>query len=110
MNHSPEQTGVLTVLLEDYGKRTLPRIYDIKKMVDDGSTLSSSNIEFLDEALIEAKQFGELVDKDPGFRVFFSRVAHLYNEIITKALDNENMAVVHIPQSTAEIPLHQATS
>lgn len=92
MNQSLEHTGVLTVVLESYGKQTLPRIFDIKKMIDDGGTLSDAHIEYLDEALREAKQFGDYVDNHPGFRDFFSRVAHLYNEITTKALENEKSA------------------
>ena len=92
MNQSLEHTGVLTVVLESYGKHTLPRIFDIKKMIDEGGTLSSSHIEYLDDALKEARQFGDYVDKHPGFRDFFSRVAHLYNEITTKALENEKSA------------------
>lgn len=90
MNQSSlEHTGVLTVVLESYGKHTLPRIFDIKKMIDEGGTLSDSHIDYLNDALKEAKKFGGYVDSHPGFRDFFSRVAHLYNEITTKALENE---------------------
>ncbi len=101
MNHSFENLGVLTVVLDSFGKRTLPRIFDIKKMIDDGGTLSDSNIDFLDEALNQAKEYGSYVDEHPAFRGLFSRVAHLYNEITTQALENEKLLPGNIPPPTA---------
>ena len=89
MHKSIDQIGVITVVLESFGKRTLPRILDIKKLVDDGGTLSSTDIEYLDDAINQAREFGELITDDTALRSFFSRVAHLYNEIVTKALENE---------------------
>lgn len=102
MNQSLEEIGVLTVVLEEFGKRTLPRILDIKKMIDGGGTLSDSDIDYLNEALNQAKLFGDSDETDIAFRKFFSRVAHLYNEVMTKALENEKSAFAGILQSTAE--------
>jgi hypothetical protein len=102
MNHSLEDIGVLTVVLDSFGKRTLPRIFDIKKMIDDGGTLSDSHIDFLDEALTQAKEYGSYVDTHPAFRGLFSRVAHLYKEITAKALENEKLIPGSIPKPTVE--------
>lgn len=98
MNHSLEDIGVLTVVLDSFGKRTLPRIFDIKKIIDDGGTLSDSHIDFLDEALNQALQYGNYVDEHPAFRDLFSRVAHLYHEITSQALENEQ----HIPDNISQ--------
>ncbi|MEN8180816.1 MAG: hypothetical protein ABFS39_19670 [Pseudomonadota bacterium] len=89
MNHSLEKEGVLAVVLERFEKQRLPRVLDIKKIIDEGGTLSNSDINFLDEVLSDTKQYAGFVEKHPEFRDMFARVSHLYNEITKKALENE---------------------
>ncbi len=96
MNRSIEDIGVLTVVLESFGKRTLPRIFHIKKLIEEGGTLSDSQIEFLDEALDEAKGYTDFVDEHPAFKGLFSRVAHLYNVITKQALENEKLTLENV--------------
>lgn len=97
MNSSLEQLGVLTVVMERFEKHRLPRILDIKKVIDEGGTLSNSNIEFLDEVLSDTSKYGYFVEKNPDFKDLFSRVAHLYNEITKKALENEKIIAAGSP-------------
>ncbi|MET0065680.1 MAG: hypothetical protein ABW076_04980 [Candidatus Thiodiazotropha sp.] len=89
MNNPLDNRGVLTVVLWRFEKQILPRIFDIKDMVENGRTLSDSNIEFLNEALIESRNYESFVVDHADFNVLFARTAHLYHEITTKALENE---------------------
>ncbi len=91
MNSALEQEGILTVVLERFEKHRLPRVLDIKKIIDEGGTLSNSDIEFLDEVLSDTKQYAGFVEKHPDFKDLFARVAHLYHEITKKALENEKI-------------------
>ena len=84
-----EDKGVLAVVMERFEKQRLPRILDIKKMVDNGEKLSNLDIEFLEEVFKATLQYKRFVDSHPEFQSLFTKVAHLYNEIASEALANE---------------------
>ena len=90
MYYSLERKGVLEVVMDRFEKQRLPRILDIKKMVDRGELLSVLDIEFLEEVCSDTQQYKHFVDGHPEFQKLYARVAHLYDEIATKALNNEN--------------------
>ena len=91
MNNPLDQKGVLTVVLEHFEKYVLPRIFDIKAAVDSGGTLSNLDIQFLDEALNDTRQYEGFVEDHSDYKELFARTAHLYHEITTKALENEKL-------------------
>jgi len=90
MYYSLEQEGVLEVLMERFEKQRLPRILDIKKMVDRGEALCKMDITFLEEVFRDTQQYKQFVDEHPEFQKLYANVAHLYDEIAKKALENEN--------------------
>jgi hypothetical protein len=90
MYYSLEKKGVLEVVMERFEKQRLPRILDIKKMVDRGEVLCNLDIEFLEEVCHDTQQYKHFVDEHPEFQQLYSTVAHLYDEIAKKALENEN--------------------
>jgi hypothetical protein len=90
MYYSLEQQGVLEVVMERFEKHRLPRILDIKTMVDRGEVLSKLDIEFLEQVCRDTQQYKHFVDGHPEFQQLYARVAHLYDEIARKALENEN--------------------
>jgi len=90
MYYSLERKGVLEVVMERFEKQRLPRILDIKKMVDRGEVLCKLDITFLEEVFHDTQQYKQFVDEHPEFQKLYARVAHLYDEIAKKALENEN--------------------
>lgn len=89
MYTSLEQKGVLEVVMMRFEKQRLPRILDIKKLVDRGDVLPDFDIEFLEEVFLDAQQYKHFVDTHPEFQKLYTRVAHIYNEIASEALENE---------------------
>jgi hypothetical protein len=90
MYYSLEKKGVLEAVMQRFEKQRLPRILDIKKMVDRGEVLCKLDIEFLEEVFRDTQQYRHFVDEHPEFQKLYATVAHLYDDIAKKALDNEN--------------------
>ena len=90
MAYPLENKGVLSVVMERFEKHRLPRIMDIKDLVNNGDKLSQSDIKFLSEVFKDTKQYAHFVSTHHEFNNLFSRVTSLYDEIATKALSNEN--------------------
>ena len=93
MAYSLENEGILVTVLERFEKHRLPRIIDIKNLVDQGGVLSDYDIDFLEEVLQDTKQYEPFVEGHAEYRELFARTVHLYNEITSKALENEKRAV-----------------
>lgn len=89
---SLENKGVLATVLERFEKHRLPRIIDIKKMVNQGNVLSEYDIIFLEEVLLDTKEYKPFVEEHAEYRELFARTVHLYNEITSKALENERQS------------------
>jgi len=84
-----ENKGVLVTLLERFERHRLPRVIDIKRLVDQGGTLNDYDIDFLEEVLKETREYASFVEGHAEYRELFARAVHLYNEITAKALENE---------------------
>ena len=89
MTHLLENEGVLTVVLERFQKIHLPRIMNIKDSVDNGGKLNQSEIMFLSEVFKDTQEYAHFVSHHHEFENLFSHVTSLYDEIATKALNNE---------------------
>ena len=89
MSYPLEQQGVLAAVMERFEKQRLPRILDIKTIVDQGGTLGDLEIAFLEEVLKDTQQYKHFVDGHPEFQELYARMAHLYEQITEKALRNE---------------------
>jgi len=92
MGYPLENEGVLSVVMERFEKRRLPRIMDIKEMVDNGGKLSKSDIMFLGKVFYDTKQYAHYASTHEEFKSLFCKVTSLYDEISKKALDNESAA------------------
>ena len=99
MAYALENQGVLTTVFERFEKYRLPRIIQIKDMVDKGGRLNKSDIQFLGEVLSNTRQYSHFVSNHSEYQRLFSHVTNLYNEITTKALDNERSITPKIPAS-----------
>ncbi|MCU7835437.1 MAG: hypothetical protein KZQ83_09290 [gamma proteobacterium symbiont of Taylorina sp.] len=89
MAYPLENKGVLSVVMERFEKQRLPRIMDIKELVDGGDKLNQSDIKFLGEVLNDTKQYAHFVSSHHEYHNLFSHITNLYNNIISKALNNE---------------------
>ncbi|MCU0836109.1 MAG: hypothetical protein MUC77_17025 [Chromatiaceae bacterium] len=92
MKKSTQDSGVIQALAERMEKQRLPRALAIKEMVDRGERLGGLDIEFLDEVFRDVGQIKPYLDAHPEWQGIAARMIHLYKEITTKALENEEKA------------------
>jgi hypothetical protein len=84
-----KDAGTIQVLLQRLNDLRLPKALDLKKKVDRGEKLDSSDVDFLETVLADATKAQELVSKHPEFKSLVSMLITLYGEITTKGLENE---------------------
>ncbi|MGD8935720.1 MAG: hypothetical protein PVF07_04515 [Thiogranum sp.] len=89
MNELPQDTGLITVLLERFEKQRLPRAQSLKEKVDRGELLDEFDLSFLEEVFADAHKIKPLVDRHPEYQELVSRAIRLYKEITAKAMENE---------------------
>jgi hypothetical protein len=87
-----KQDGMMVTLMQRFKTQRLPRIMEIKEHVDAGSRLSEYDRLFLEEAMHDAQQNIRHVEDIPECQHLFIQLAHLYKQIMDKAIDNENRA------------------
>ncbi|MDH3986251.1 MAG: hypothetical protein OEV12_07555 [Gammaproteobacteria bacterium] len=83
------ENGVILVLIKRFEKQRLPRLMSLKQKVDNGGVLSDDDIEFLSMIIHDSQKSKHLIDRHPEWHSFCSCVAHLYETITEKALENE---------------------
>ena len=89
MNESDKETGVITALLQRLEQQRLPAILAMKNKVDRGERLEDQDIEFLKQIFADANKIKPMIDKHPEYHDLAMQLISLYNEITTKALENE---------------------
>ena len=89
MNDSAKDTGVIMALLQRLEQQRLPAILAIKKRVDQGERLEDHDIDFLKQMFADANKIKPMIDKHPEYQDLVAQLISLYNEITTKALENE---------------------
>lgn len=89
MAHSEKEIGVALVLLKRLVDERLPRLLEIKSRVDSGELLAEFDIHYLEQAFQDANQNHHLVIGAPEYTDLVGRIAQLYKEITSKALENE---------------------
>ena len=89
MKESADELGTIYALIERFEKQRLPRLLELKKMVDKGGLLSESDIRFMYEATLDAQRSKRLIDRHPEWQEFCAEVIHFYEEIVEKALENK---------------------
>ena len=88
MSSPEDEEGVLTALMLNFEHQHLPKLLDIQKKVEAGNELSEWDSSFLDGLIKEAMRAKPMVDKHPELQSIYAKVAHLYQQITSKALDN----------------------
>ncbi|MDO6709002.1 hypothetical protein [Photobacterium sp. 1_MG-2023] len=90
MDSKEKEAGILQALAERMESQRLPRALAMKQRVDDGETLNELDIQFLKEVLDDAQRIMPLVERHPEWQNLAASLINLYQEITTKALENEN--------------------
>lgn len=84
-----DDTGIIQVILERFEKQRLPRMIEIKQRLDDGYKLNEFELEYLSEAVHDAKALLPFLERHPEYEPLLSRVFHYYKIISDETLDNE---------------------
>ena len=89
MAKASKEEGVKAVLAKRMVEQRLPRALKMKEKVDRGELLDDFDLKLLETVVSESNTLSELVGKDPQARDIAARMLELYNEITTRALENE---------------------
>ena len=89
MTESSKEAALIQVLVERLEKIRLPIALELKEKVDRGEVLNDLDIGFLEEVLGDVGKIKPLLDRPPEWHDLAGRMASLYNDITTKALENE---------------------
>ena len=90
MSESPQDLGLIEVLLEEFNTKQLPRARELKTKVDQGKTLNVYDMHCLDEVVATVRNVQPLLERHPEHHDLVGRILSLYNEITAKALANEH--------------------
>jgi hypothetical protein len=90
MLQSTMDAGLISVLLDRLEKQRIPRVLALKDKVDGGQLLGDFDIGFLEEVFMDTGKIETLIERHPEYRVLTARTIHLYFEVTSKALENEN--------------------
>lgn len=92
MSDKTDDAATIQALLERLVKFRLPRTLAIKERVDSGERLTDSDIDFLKNALEEAQSGLKFVARNPEFQTLGVQIVQLYDDIVSKATENEKGA------------------
>lgn len=81
--------GTAYVLLMRLHNERLPRALELKAIVDRGERLSDYDKDYLKRVLSEAAEVSRAANKLPEYRDLVKQMRSLYDEITSKALQNE---------------------
>jgi hypothetical protein len=88
-NVSSKELGIRQVLLERLNAQILPRALGLKAKVDCGECLTDQELLLLKALLEDATSNTRLAKGHPELHLLCGRMASLYSEITSKALENQ---------------------
>lgn len=89
MDKNNTDTGIILVILKRLESQRLPRITEIKLRLDDGKILNEFEIEYMEEAIHDARMLLPFMDRHPEYEPLIAKVMHYYKIITDEALANE---------------------
>lgn len=88
-NESMKELGIRQVLLERLNAQILPRALGLRAKVDRGECLNDQELLLLKALLEDATRNTTLAKDHPDLHLLCGRMASLYSEITSKALENQ---------------------
>lgn len=89
MSIDEREAGLVEVITKRLVEQRIPRALELKAKLDRGERLNDFDIAFLDEALADATNTLNHIDRHPEWQEVSAKLIDLYKEITAKALDNE---------------------
>lgn len=89
MSDPTMDAGLIEVILERLEKQRLPRLLDIQKKVDEGTSLNDRDLDFLESSIKDANKIIPIIDRHPEYQTLATQVMALYKDITEKALQIE---------------------
>ncbi len=89
MDQAEEDAGTFAALVLRLTESRIPRAQRMLEKVNDGETLSRSDIQFLKRVYKDNRANQSLFKRNPDYLEFMAEFIDLYAEIITKGLENE---------------------
>ena len=90
MSEDTSDQGVIQAIVERMEKIRLPMALQLQEKVNRGETLNDLDLTFLENVLADAGKLKPMLDRHPDWQPLAARMVSLYNEITTKALENES--------------------
>jgi len=88
MSDSPNDIGIIEVVIERLEKQRLPRLLALKDKVDNGESLDDYELDFLEHSIVDARELIPVIDRNPEYQPLAAQVIQLYKDISDKALQN----------------------
>lgn len=92
MSDLDTDSSIILAVLQNFEKQLLPRVIEIKQSLDDGNIINEFDLEFLSEALHEARSLMPYLERHPEYEPFVCKLIHYYKIITDEALDNERLS------------------
>jgi hypothetical protein len=89
MSNSPTDQGTIQVLLDRLNNIRLPRALELKAKVDQGETLDTHELDYMQAMFEDAGKAYTIIERHPELHDLAARLVSLYSEITDKALQNE---------------------
>jgi len=89
MSEETADQGVIQAVVERLEKIRLPTALQLQEKVNNGETLNDLDLAFLDNVFQDSQKISGMLEKYPEWQPLAARMISLYNEITTKALENE---------------------
>ncbi len=89
MDQAEEDAGTIAALILRMTESRIPRARRMLEKVNDGETLSTSDIQFLKRVYKDNRANQALFKRNPDYHELMAEFIDLYAEIITKGLENE---------------------
>jgi hypothetical protein len=89
VSEETEDQGIIQVVVDRLEKQRLPVALELLEKVNNGETLNDLDLAFLDKVFQDTQNNKAMLEKHPAWQPLAARMINLYNEITTKALENE---------------------
>jgi len=89
MSKETADQGIIQAMVDRLEKLRLPMALQLQEKVNRGETLNDLDLSFLENVFRDTQRIKGMLDKYPAWQPLAARMISLYNEITTKALENE---------------------